>query len=287
MNYETQYIEHLERLTQAPEKKDRTGTGTRSIFGHQIRHDLRDGFPLLTTKHVALKNIIVELLWFISGDTNIRYLKENGCNIWDAWADEEGNLGPVYGAMWRSWPTKDNDHIDQLHDLIQELRDNPTSRRLIVSAWNPELLPNPSIPPMGNVMFGKQALPPCHTLFQLNCEANPEGGYFVDLQLFQRSADWFLGVPYNAASYSLLLMMIAQVVNMTPRHFIHTFGDTHVYSNHVEQANEQIDRFVNGHKFDLPTVEITPQKDIDDYELEHFNLVGYESMPFIKAPISV
>lgn len=247
-------------------KKDRTGVGTQSIFGHQCRYDLSEGFPLLTTKKVHLKSIIYELLWFISGDTNIKYLNDHGVTIWDEWADENGNLGPVYGSQWRSWPTPDGRHIDQISNLIETIKHNPDSRRMLVCAWNVGEIEN-------------MALPPCHCLFQF---------YVVDgklsCQLYQRSADTFLGVPFNIASYALLTMMIAQVCDLEPGEFIHTTGDTHLYLNHFEQADLQLTREPRP----LPKMKINPDvKSIFDFKYEDFELVGYDPWPAIKAPVAV
>ncbi|MCU7804806.1 MAG: thymidylate synthase [Candidatus Thiodiazotropha sp. (ex Lucinoma annulata)] len=247
-------------------KEDRTGTGTRSVFGYQMRFDLGDGFPLLTTKRLHLRSIIHELLWFLKGDTNIRYLKENGVSIWDDWADEKGDLGPVYGYQWRSWPAPDGGQIDQISQLVQQIRQNPDSRRLIVSAWNPAQVEH-------------MALPPCHCLFQFYVA---EGR--LSCQLYQRSADIFLGVPFNIASYALLTMMMAQVTGLEPGEFIHTFGDAHLYSNHLEQVDLQLARDTRI----LPTMRINPQvKDIYDFRFEDFELIDYEPHPHIKAPVAV
>ena len=248
------------------DKSDRTGTGTRSVFGHQMRFDLSEGFPLVTTKKVHLKSIIHELLWFLKGDTNIKYLKDNGVTIWDEWADEQGNLGPVYGYQWRSWPTPDGGHIDQISNLINDIKRNPDSRRLIVSAWNV-----PYITTM--------ALPPCHCLFQFYVADGK-----LSCQLYQRSADIFLGVPFNIASYALLTMMIAQVCCLKPGEFIHTFGDAHLYSNHFEQAKLQLSR----DPLPLPEMHLNPHvTNIFDFKFEDFELVDYQSHPGIKAPIAV
>ena len=247
-------------------KSDRTGTGTLSVFGHQMRFDLADGFPLLTTKKLHLKSIVHELLWFLSGDTNIRYLKDNGVSIWDEWADEKGELGPVYGYQWRSWPAPDGRHIDQIANVVEMIKKNPDSRRLIVSAWNPALV-------------DEMALPPCHALFQF---------YVADgrlsCQLYQRSADIFLGVPFNIASYALLTMMVAQVCGLKPGEFVHTLGDAHLYSNHLEQADEQLAREPRR----LPTIKINPDvTDLFAFRFEDFELEGYDPMPHIKAKVAV
>lgn len=253
-------------LENGNDKSDRTGTGTRSVFGHQMRFDLSEGFPLVTTKKVHLKSIIHELLWFLKGDTNIKYLKDNGVTIWDEWADEQGNLGPVYGYQWRSWPTPDGGHIDQISNLINDIKRNPDSRRLIVSAWNV-----PYITTM--------ALPPCHCLFQFYVADGK-----LSCQLYQRSADIFLGVPFNIASYALLTMMIAQVCCLQPGEFIHTFGDAHLYNNHFEQARLQLSR----DPLPLPEMHLNPHvTSIFDFKFEDFELVDYQSHPGIKAPIAV
>jgi thymidylate synthase len=247
-------------------KEDRTGTGTRSVFGYQMRFDLDAGFPLLTTKRLHLRSIIHELLWFLKGDTNISYLQENGVTIWDEWADEKGDLGPVYGYQWRSWPAPDGGHIDQISQLIKQIQVNPDSRRLIVSAWNP-------------AQVEQMALPPCHCLFQFYVA---EGK--LSCQLYQRSADIFLGVPFNIASYALLTMMIAQVTGLTPGAFVHTFGDAHLYSNHIEQVDLQLSRAPRK----LPTMKINPAvESIFDFRFEDFELLDYDPHPHIKAPVAV
>ncbi|MBW9265309.1 MAG: thymidylate synthase [Candidatus Thiodiazotropha sp. (ex. Lucinisca nassula)] len=248
------------------DKEDRTGTGTRSVFGYQMRFDLDDGFPLLTTKRLHLRSIIHELLWFLQGDTNIRYLQENGVTIWDEWADENGDLGPVYGYQWRSWPAPDGGHIDQISQLIGQIRKNPDSRRLVVSAWNPAQVEH-------------MALPPCHCLFQFYVT---EGR--LSCQLYQRSADIFLGVPFNIASYALLTMMVAQVTGLQPGEFVHTFGDAHLYSNHLEQVDLQLGREPRK----LPKMKINPAvKSIFDFRFEDFELVDYDPHPHIKAPVAI
>ncbi len=247
-------------------KTDRTGTGTKSIFGHQMRFDLAEGFPLVTTKKLHLRSIIHELLWFLSGDTNIRYLRENGVKIWDEWADENGDLGPVYGSQWRSWPAADGRHIDQIMQVVEQIKSTPDSRRLIVSAWNVGEIDN-------------MALPPCHAFFQFYVADGK-----LSCQLYQRSADIFLGVPFNIASYALLLLMVAQVTGLKPGEFIHTLGDAHLYSNHLEQAELQLSR----QPLPLPTMTLNP--DIDDlfrFTFDDFELTGYESHPHIKAPVAV
>lgn len=247
-------------------KTDRTGTGTQSVFGYQMRFDLQKGFPLVTTKKVHLKSIIYELLWFLKGETNIAYLKEHGVKIWDEWADENGELGPVYGKQWRSWEGKDGKIVDQISELITQIKKNPDSRRLIVSAWNVADLP-------------EMALMPCHNMFQFYV-ANGK----LSCQLYQRSADVFLGVPFNIASYALLTMMIAQVCDLEPGEFVHTFGDVHIYSNHKEQVNLQLSR----NPFPIPVMKLNPDvKDIFSFQFEDFTLENYQSHPLIKAPVAV
>ena len=262
-----QYLDLLKRIRDdGVYRDDRTGTGTYAIFGHQMRFDLDDGFPLLTTKKLHLKSIIYELLWFLRGDGNVKYLQDHGVSIWDEWADEKGNLGPVYGVQWRSWPTADGKAIDQVSDLIAGIKKDPNSRRHILSAWNVSEI-------------DKMALPPCHCLFQFFVSDGR-----LSCQLYQRSADVFLGVPFNIASYALLTMMIAQVTGFRPGDFVHTFGDVHLYANHVEQADEQLKRTPKA----LPTMKINPDvKDIFAFEFEDFELTGYEAHPHIKAPIAV
>ena len=262
-----QYLDLLDTiLTKGAFKSDRTGTGTYSIFGHQMRFDLSEGFPLLTTKKLHLRSIIYELLWFLQGDTNIRYLKEHGVSIWDEWADPNGDLGPIYGHQWRSWGTPDGGKVDQISQLIRQIQETPDSRRLMVCAWN-----------VGEI--DKMALPPCHVLFQFYVN-NGE----ISLQLYQRSADVFLGVPFNIASYTLLLMMVAQVCNLKPKEFIHTLGDAHIYSNHVEQAKLQLSRDPRP----LPTMRINPEvKDIFSFQYEDFQLENYDPHPHIKAEVAV
>ena len=267
-----QYLDLLDHvMTQGVDKSDRTGTGTRSVFGYQMRFDLGEGFPVITTKRLHLRSIIGELLWFLRGDTNVRWLQERGISIWDEWADDLGDLGPVYGHQWRSWPTPDGREVDQIARVIGAIRTNPDSRRHIVSAWN-----------VADV--DDMALPPCHTMFQFYVRPAADGGVAVlDCQLYQRSADIFLGVPFNIASYALLTMMVAQLTDLRPGHFVHTLGDAHLYSNHMEQAALQLTRS----PFPLPTMRITPRPGIDDYDLDDFELVGYEFHPSIKAPIAV
>ena len=267
-----QYLDLLDHvMTTGVDKADRTGTGTRSVFGYQMRFDLTQGFPVVTTKRLHLRSIIGELLWFLRGDTNVRWLQQRGISIWDEWADDLGDLGPVYGHQWRSWPTPDGREVDQIAKVIEAIRTNPDSRRHIVSAWN-----------VADV--DDMALPPCHTMFQFYVRPADDGGpAFLDCQLYQRSADIFLGVPFNIASYALLTMMVAQLTDLRAGDFVHTLGDAHLYSNHVEQAALQLTRS----PYPLPTMRITPRPTIDDYDLEDFELVGYESHPSIKAPIAV
>ncbi|MDI6694367.1 MAG: thymidylate synthase [Anaerolineales bacterium] len=247
-------------------KDDRTGTGTLSVFGYQMRFDLQQGFPLLTTKKLHLKSIIYELLWFLRGDTNVRFLQEHGVHIWDEWADERGELGPVYGSQWRSWKTPDGRTIDQIAQVVRQIQTNPNSRRLIVSAWNP-----------GEIEY--MALPPCHALFQFYVAQGR-----LSCQLYQRSADVFLGVPFNIASYALLTLMVAQVCNLQPGEFVHTFGDVHLYRNHIEQARLQLTR----QPYPLPQMKLNPQaRSIFDFQYEDFELVNYQAHPHIKAEVSV
>src|SRR5215216_2808300 len=262
-----QYLDLMQRiLDEGVAKGDRTGTGTRSIFGHQMRFDLAAGFPLVTTKKMHLKSIIYELLWFLRGETNIRYLNEHGVTIWDEWADENGNLGRVYGAQWRDWRGANGIRVDQIDKIISEIRENASSRRLIVSAWNP-------------AEIDEMALPPCHVLFQFYVNDGE-----LSCQLYQRSADLFLGVPFNIASYSLLTIMVAQVVGLGPGDFIHTFGDLHLYNNHLDQAREQLSRDCR----QLPRMNLNPEiKNIHDFAFEDFELVGYDPHPSIRAPIAV
>ncbi len=262
-----QYHELLQRILKVGIKKeDRTGTGTISVFGHQMRFDLSEGFPLVTTKKVHLRSIIHELLWFLSGDTNIRYLKENGVSIWDEWADKDGNLGPVYGSQWRSWPTPDGKNIDQISTVVNQIKNNPDSRRIIVSAWNVAEIEN-------------MALPPCHAFFQFYVADGK-----LSCQLYQRSADTFLGVPFNIASYALLTMMVAQVCDLKVGVFVHTLGDAHLYSNHLEQAKEQLSRDFRP----LPQMKINPNvKNIFDFKFEDFSLENYDPHPHIKAAVAV
>jgi thymidylate synthase len=262
-----QYLDLMRHvLDHGTDKSDRTGTGTRSVFGHQMRFDLSEGFPVLTTKKLHLRSIIHELLWFLKGETNIRYLKENGVSIWDEWADSTGELGPVYGSQWRSWPTADGRHIDQISQVLTQIKANPDSRRLIVSAWN-----------VGEIE--KMKLPPCHAFFQFYVADGK-----LSCQLYQRSADIFLGVPFNIASYALLVLMVAQVCGLKPGDFVWTGGDCHLYSNHFEQAREQLSRTPRT----LPTMRINPEvKDLFAFKFEDFELVGYDPHPHIKAPVAV
>lgn len=262
-----QYLDLLNHiLTTGVKKEDRTGTGTVSVFGYQMRFNLNEGFPVVTTKKLHLKSIIHELLWFLKGDTNIKYLKDNGVSIWDEWADENGNLGPVYGYQWRSWPTPDGGHIDQITEVVNSIKKNPDSRRLIVSAWNV-------------ADINKMKLPPCHAFFQFYVA---EGK--LSCQLYQRSADVFLGVPFNIASYALLTLMIAQVCGLQPGEFVHTLGDAHIYSNHMEQVKLQLSREPRP----LPVMKINPEvKSIFDFKYEDFTLENYDPHPTIKAPVAV
>lgn len=262
-----EYHDLMQRvLDEGTKKEDRTGTGTLSVFGHQMRFDLSEGFPMVTTKKLHLKSIIHELIWFLAGDTNIKYLNDNGVRIWNEWADENGELGPVYGHQWRSWPAPDGSTIDQIELLVDQIKNNPDSRRHIVSAWNVSEV-------------NKMALPPCHSLFQFYVADGK-----LSCQLYQRSADIFLGVPFNIASYSLLTMMMAQVCDLEPGDFVHTFGDAHLYLNHLEQAKQQLKR----DHYPLPTMNINPDvKNIFDFKFEDFELVDYEAHPHISAPIAV
>ena len=271
-----QYLQLLEHiLKKGTDKSDRTGTGTRSVFGHQARFNLAEGFPLVTTKKLHLKSIIYELLWFLKGDTNIGYLKENGVKIWDEWADENGDLGPVYGKQWRSWEGADGKVVDQVSQVVQQIKSNPDSRRLIISAWNVADLPD-------------MHLMPCHCLFQFYVtppdHSKGEQKGRLSCQLYQRSADVFLGVPFNIASYALLTLMLAQVCDLLPGEFIHSFGDVHLYNNHFEQAALQLTRT----PFELPQMKLNPAvKNIFDFKFEDFELINYQSHPAIKAPVAV
>ena len=272
-----QYLDLVRHVLENGEVKgDRTGTGTKSVFGYQMRFDLSKGFPMVTTKKLHLKSIIYELLWFLKGDTNIDYLKENGVNIWNAWADKNGDLGPVYGFQWRNW---NNDGIDQIKILLKDLVNNPNSRRHLISAWNPSVLPDTSKSFESNIANGKAALPPCHAFFQFYISNEK-----LSCQLYQRSADVFLGVPFNIASYSLLTMMIAQVCNLKLGDFVHTFGDAHIYSNHFEQMNMQLKREPRS----LPTMKLNPSvTDIFDFRFEDFTLENYDPHPHIKGKVAV
>ncbi|SDL67558.1 thymidylate synthase [Chryseobacterium taihuense] len=261
------YLDLLKHILEnGTDKTDRTGTGTRSVFGYQLRYDLSEGFPLVTTKKVHLKSIIYELLWFIKGDTNIKYLKDNGVSIWDEWADDKGDLGPVYGAQWRSWKGADGKIVDQFSDVIEQIKKNPDSRRLIVSAWNAAEIPN-------------MTLAPCHALFQFYVADGK-----LSLQLYQRSADVFLGVPFNIASYALLLMMVAQVTGLKAGDYVHSFGDVHIYNNHFEQVKKQLSRDPRP----LPSMKLNPEiKNIFDFDFEDFTLENYNPHPGIKAPVAI
>jgi thymidylate synthase len=268
-----QYLDLLQHIMdKGVTKTDRTGTGTTSCFGYQMRFDLQEGFPLVTTKKLHLKSIVYELLWFLQGDTNTRYLKEHGVRIWDEWADENGNLGPVYGKQWRSWTGANGKTFDQISDALQQIKNNPDSRRIIVNAWNVAELP-------------EMALMPCHALFQFYVTPGMDGGKGkLSCQLYQRSADVFLGVPFNIASYALLTMMMAQVCNLEPGDFVHTFGDVHLYSNHIEQAKLQLTRTPNA----LPVMKLNPAvKDLFSFTFEDFTLENYQPHPAIKAPVAV
>ena len=262
-----QYLDLMRHvLAHGVRKEDRTGTGTQSVFGHQMRFDLGKGFPLVTTKKLHLRSIIHELLWFLKGDTNLKYLKDNGVSIWDEWADENGDLGPVYGYQWRSWPTADGRHIDQISQVVEQIKNNPDSRRIIVSAWNVGEIEN-------------MALPPCHAFFQFYVADGK-----LSCQLYQRSADIFLGVPFNIASYALLTLMVAQVTGLQPGDFVHTLGDAHLYSNHLEQANIQLQREPRN----LPAMRLNPDiTDLFAFSFDDFELVDYDPHPHIKAPVAI
>jgi len=275
-----QYLQLMRHVLETGVKKeDRTGTGTLSVFGYQMRFDLNAGFPLVTTKKCHLRSIIHELLWFLKGETNIAYLTENNVKIWDGWATDDGELGPVYGKQWRSWEGTDGQVIDQISELVEQIKTNPDSRRLIVSAWNPAVLPDTSFSPKENAQQGRQALPPCHTMFQFYVL---EGK--LSCQLYQRSADIFLGVPFNIASYALLTMMLAQVCDLQLGDFIHTLGDAHLYVNHLEQANLQLTR----EPYPLPKMIINPSiKDIFAFEINDFELKDYQTHDHIKAPVAI
>lgn len=267
-------IRHIQK--QGSEKTDRTGTGTKSVFGYQMRFNLSKGFPLVTTKKIHVKSVIHELLWFLKGDTNIQYLQDNGVRIWNEWADAKGDLGPIYGHQWRNW---NSEGIDQIQDVIQTLKSNPDSRRMIISAWNPSVLPDTSISFAENVANNKAALPPCHAFFQFYVADNK-----LSCQLYQRSADVFLGVPFNIASYALLTMMVAQVCGFQSGEFVHTFGDTHIYSNHQEQIATQLERTPKP----LPIMKLNSNiKDILDFTYDDFELIGYDPHPLIRGKVAV
>jgi len=276
---EYQYLDLMRHVRATGNMKgDRTGTGIQSVFGYQMRFNLQEGFPLLTTKKLHLRSILHELLWFLNGETNIKYLVDNGVSIWNEWATPTGELGPVYGKQWRSWEGANGQTIDQIAEVINEIKTNPNSRRLIVSAWNPSVLPDPKVAPEINAANGLQALPPCHCLFQFYVHDGK-----LSCQLYQRSADILLGVPFNIASYALLLMMVAQVCDLEPHEFIHTLGDAHLYSNHFEQVATQLERT----PYPFPTMKINKDvKNIFDFKFEDFELVDYVSHPHIKAPIA-
>ncbi len=272
-----QYLDLLQHIdTHGVEKTDRTGTGTKSVFGYQMRFNLLEGFPLVTTKKIHLKSLVHELLWFLKGSTNIEYLQENGVRIWNEWADENGNLGPVYGHQWRNW---NSEGIDQIQGVIDALKSNPDSRRMLVSAWNPSVLPDTSVSFSENVSNNKAALPPCHAFFQFYVADNK-----LSCQLYQRSADVFLGVPFNIGSYALLTMMVAQVCGFEAGDFVHSFGDVHIYSNHQEQIKEQLSRSPKP----LPTMKLNPEiKNIFDFTYEDFELLNYDPHPLIKGKVAI
>ena len=270
-------LEHV--LKKGTRKSDRTGTGTLSVFGYQMRFDLDDGFPQVTTKKLHLRSIIHELLWFIRGETNVGYLNDHGVSIWDEWADNSGELGPIYGRQWRAWPDPAGGEIDQLANVIERIRRRPDSRRHVVSAWNPTTLPDERLSPAENAAQGRMALAPCHTMFQFWVADGR-----ISLQLYQRSADCFLGVPFNIASYALLLLMVAQITGLKAHEFIHTLGDAHLYLNHLEQARTQLER----EPYELPQMRLNPtRKRLEDFEFDDFELIGYQAHPRIKAPIAV
>ncbi|MCF6217283.1 MAG: thymidylate synthase [Gammaproteobacteria bacterium] len=275
-----QYLDLMRHVYEkGTQKGDRTGTGTQSVFGYQMRFDLSEGFPLVTTKKCHLRSIIHELLWFLKGDTNTQYLKDNGVSIWDEWATESGDLGPVYGHQWRNWPQPDGSTIDQVSQLIEQIKKTPNSRRLIISAWNVADLPDETVSPQKNVENKKMALAPCHAFFQFYVADGK-----LSCQLYQRSADIFIGVPFNIASYALMTMMIAQVCGLAVGDFIHTLGDAHLYSNHLQQAQLQLER----EPLPMPEMKINPAvKDIFGFTFDDFELIGYESHPHIKAPIAI
>ena len=275
-----QYLDLMRHVYEHGDRKgDSTGTGTVSVFGYQMRFDLSQGFPLVTTKKCHLRSIIHELLWFLKGETNTNYLKEHGVTIWDEWATENGDLGPVYGHQWRSWATADGRTIDQISEVVEQIKTKPNSRRLIVSAWNPADLPDESVSPQANVHEGRMALAPCHAFFQFYVSNGR-----LSCQLYQRSADIFIGVPFNIASYALLTMMIAQVCDLEPGDFVHTFGDAHLYLNHLEQTELQLSR----EPYPLPQMIINPEvRNLLEFRFEDFELIGYQSHPHIKAPIAI
>ena len=272
-----QYLDLIRHIqTNGIQKTDRTGTGTKSVFGYQMRFDLSKGFPMVTTKKLHLKSIIHELLWFLKGDTNIQYLQENGVRIWNEWADEKGNLGPVYGHQWRNW---NDEEIDQIKDILETLKSSPDSRRMLVSAWNPSVMPDTSKSFAENVANNKAALPPCHAFFQFYVVNGK-----LSCQLYQRSADVFLGVPFNIASYALLTMMMAQVCNLKAGDFVHTFGDAHIYSNHEDQIKLQLSRIPKS----LPTIKMNPKiKDLFEFTFEDFELIDYNPHPLIKGTVAI
>ena len=272
-----QYLELLKHIKEnGTSKNDRTGIGTKSVFGYQMRFDLNDGFPILTTKKIHFKSVVYELLWFLKGDTNIKYLTDNGIRIWNEWADKKGDLGPIYGKQWRNW---NNEGIDQIKLAIETLKKNPDSRRVLISAWNPSVLPDSKLSFSDNVANNKAALPPCHAFFQFYVSNDK-----LSCQLYQRSADVFLGVPFNIASYALLTMMIANVCNYKFGEFIHTFGDVHIYLNHMDQINEQLDRIPKP----LPKIKINPGiKNIFDFKYSDFELIGYDPHPLIKGKVAI
>ena len=272
-----QYLDLIRHIQKnGVEKTDRTGTGTKSVFGYQMRFDLSRGFPLLTTKKIHFKSVVHELLWFLKGETNIEYLQKNGVKIWNEWANEKGDLGPVYGHQWRNW---NSEGIDQIHDMINTIKTNPDSRRILVSAWNPSVMPDTSISFSENISKNKAALPPCHAFFQCYI-ANEK----LSIQLYQRSADVFLGVPFNIASYALLALMIAQVTGYKPGEFIHTFGDAHIYSNHKDQITEQLNR----HPRNLPKIKLNPKiKNLLDFTYDDIEVLSYDPYPLIKGKVSV
>ena len=275
-----QYLELMRHVRDnGTQKGDRTGTGTKSVFGYQMRFDLQQGFPMVTTKKCHLPSIIHELLWFLAGDTNTQYLTDNGVKIWNEWADENGDLGPVYGYQWRNWPTPDGQHVDQVKDVVSQLKNNPNSRRIIINAWNVADLPDETISPQANVKNNKMALAPCHAFIQFYVADGK-----LSCQLYQRSADIFLGVPFNIASYALMTMMLAQVCGLSVGDFVHTLGDAHLYSNHAEQVEEQLSR----KPYPLPTMKLNPDvKDIFDFTFDDFELSGYEAYPHIKAKVAI